>query len=150
VKRIMRRRVLIVMVAAAAIMGLGVYLAHAAPSHSPSAPGWLQSLTARVARDKGDASPASALWVLTTERAAAPLVGLTSATAPDDAPEYVVVMIGQFVDYMTFAPSGSSPSRGTCITFTVDPSSHTIRDFGIAPHALDTSALGEMHSLTLN
>ena len=149
-KRITRRRVLIILVAVAAIMGLGVYLAQAAPSHSPSAPSWLQSLAAHVARDDGDASPTSALWVLTTERAAAPLVGLTSATAPDDAPEYVVVMIGQFVDDMTFSPSGSSPSRGPCITFTVDPSSHMIRDIGIAPHALDTSSLGRMHSFTLD
>jgi len=149
VKRITRRRFLIVMVAAVAALGLGAYLAQAAPSHSPSAPTWLQNLAAHATRDKGDASPTSAQWVLTTERAAAPLVGLTAATAPDDAPEYVVVMIGQFAEYMTFAPSGSSPSRGTCLTFTVDPSSHMIRDFGIALHPPDTSALGEMHSLAL-
>ena len=141
---------LIIEVAAAATLGLGVYLAQAAPSHSPSAPSWLQNLAAHVARDNGDASPTSAQWALTSERAAAPLVGLTAATAPDDAPEYVVVMIGQFVNNNAFMPTGASPPRGTCVSFTVDPSSHMIRDFGIAPHPLDTSTLGQMHSLKLD
>jgi hypothetical protein len=140
---------LIIMVAAAAALGLGVYLAQAASSHSPSAPTWLQSLAARQASNHGDASPTSAQWVLTTERAAAPLIGLTSATAPDNAPEYVVVMIGHFVDKNAFMPSGASAPRGTCIAFTVDPASHVIRDFGIAPHPLDTSSVGQMQSLTL-
>ena len=103
-----------------------------------------------MASNNEDTSPTSALWVLTTERAAAPLVGLTSATAPDNAPEYVVVMIGHFVDNNAFMPSGASAPRGTCLTFTVDPSSHVIRDFGIVPHPLDTSSVGHMHSLTLN
>ncbi len=149
-KRIMRRRVLIITVAAAAALGLGVYLAQAASSHSPGAPTWLQSLAAQEAFNNGDASPTSAQWVLTTERAAAPLIGLTSATAPDNAPEYVVVMIGQFVDNNAFMPSGASAPRGTCIAFTVDPSSHVIRDFGIAPRPLDTSSVGQMRPLTLN
>jgi len=150
VKRIMRRRISVIMVAAAAALGLGVYLAQAASSFSPSAPTWLQSLAAQMARDNGDASQTSAQWALTTERAAAPLVGLTSATAPDDAPEYVVVIIGQFVDYNAFMPSGASPPRGACVSFTVDPASHGIRDIGIAPRALDTSTVGEMHPLTFN
>jgi hypothetical protein len=151
VKRIMRRRVLIIMVAAAAALGLGVYLAQAASSHSPSAPTWLQSLAAQEASNNGDASPTSAQWVLTTERAAAPLIGLTAATAPDNAPEYVVVMIGHFVDKNASMPSGAlAPPRGTYIAFTVDPASHMIRDFGIAPHPLDTSSVGQMQSLTLN
>jgi hypothetical protein len=150
VKWIMPWRVAIIMVAAAAALGLGVYLAQAASSHSPSAPTWLQGLAAQTALGNGDASPTSAQWALTTERAAAPLVGLTSATAPDNAPEYVVVMIGHFVDNNAFMPSGASAPRGTCVTFTVDPSSHVIRDFGIAPRPLDTSSVGQMRSLTLN
>ena len=149
-KRIMRRRISVIMVAAAAALGLGVYLAQAASSHSPSAPTWLQSLAAREAFNNGDASPTSAQWVLTTERAAAPLIGLTAATAPDNAPEYVVVMIGHFVDKNAFMPSGASPPKGTYIAFTVDPASHGIRDFGIAPHPLDTSSVGQMRPLTLN
>ena len=63
----MRRRISVIMVAAAAALGLGVYLAQAASSHSPSAPTWLRSLAAQVARDNGDASPTSAQWALTTE-----------------------------------------------------------------------------------
>lgn len=149
-KRIMRRRVLIIMVAAMAALGLGISLAQAASWHAPSAPIWLQTLAAREAVNNGDASPTSAQWVLTTERAAAPLIGLTAATAADNAPEYVVVMSGHFVGKNAFTPSGASAPRGTYIAFTVDPASHGIRDFGIAPRPLDTSSVGEMRPLTLN
>lgn len=134
---------------AVAAPGLGVSLAQGAASHSASAATWLQSLAARVARDGGDTSPTSAQWALTTERSAAPLVGLSAATAPDNDPVYVVVMTGRFVASSASFPPGASAPSGTCIAFTVDATSHVIRDYGIGPRSVDTSSVRQWHPLTL-
>ncbi len=149
VKRIMRGRVAIIIVAVVAVVVLRVYLAEGASSHSPTAPTWLQGLAARVARNDGDSSPTSAQWALTRERAAAPLVGLTPATAPNNDPVYVVVMTGHFVDYTVSVPPGASAPRGTCVAFTVDATSHEIRDYGLGPRLVDTSSVRQWHPLTL-
>jgi hypothetical protein len=141
-------RLLFGIVALAATVTSVLVLTHAASPASRPAPAWLQSAAAQVARRNGDATPTSVVWALTTERAAAPLVGLTAATAPDDDAVYVVVMRGQFTDELASRPAGASAPTGTCIAFTVDATRHTIRDFGIgAP--VDTSSVGQLRPLTL-
>jgi hypothetical protein len=145
-----RRRMLLLfsMVVAAAALAGGILLTRVAPAASSVAPPWLQSLAAQVARSNGDAAPTSVRWALTTERAAAPLVGLTAATAPDDGAVYIVVMRGRFTDYLASIPAGASLPTGTCIAFTADAARHTVRDFGISG-PIDTSSVGQMQPLRL-
>lgn len=132
----------------AAAAALGMAHAAADPRVPPVAPAWLGRLAAQVARVDGDATPGSARWTLTTERAAAPLVGLTAATAPDDARVYVVVLTGHFVAENVSFPAGASAPTGAWIVFTVDARDRTIRDFGIGG-PVGTSSVGPLKPLAL-
>jgi len=149
-----RKAVVAVCLLVATATAVSVALAGTTTTTKPAPPpDWLKEVAGRVAAADGDGSPATLRFALTTAQAAAPLVGLTpgdpSVEADPDRAEYVVVMTGAFEDVNSFSPSGAVVPKGTCITITVDPSTHAVRDFGLTSGAVDTSTVGAMTPFTL-
>ena len=72
------------------------------------------------------------MYCRTTEGAAGPAVGLATKDVPDPhRPVYLVVLVGHFVDTKSFSPTNSYTPTATTITFTADPRTHGVLDFGL-------------------
>ena len=92
-----------------------------------------------------DASPTTAEYALTTYGDAAPAVGLVASNLSDATKAmYLVVLTGNFTWVNASRPSNAvAPPKGTTVTFTVNPETHLIQDFGIS-NGVDASAVGGM------
>jgi hypothetical protein len=82
------------------------------------------------------------MFALTTMADAAPSVGLQAASLLNPTQHvYLIVMTGHFVDAHAFIAPGQPAPSGTTITFTVDPKTQGIRDFGLSNASPDTSSV---------
>ncbi len=146
----MRRARVYALAAAIIIAAAAVAFVATASSSAQGPPAWLVSQAQQVAAGNDDPAPTSAAYCLTTMRAAAPAVGLTSDTAADPTLQvYLVVLTGHFTDVNAFYPTGGSPPKGTTIAFTVDVRTRAIHDFGMSNGQADTTGVGQVTSFTL-
>ena len=109
------------------------------PSASSAAPEWLVAKAFDMARANGDPHPTSAQWVLTDADTAAPAVGL--ASGDPDVREFLVVMQGHFVARDPSVPAGQPLPRGSVLTFTAEPRTRQIRDWGVSNVVPDVPGL---------
>lgn len=108
---------------------------------------WLSSLASRVGEQDGDTHPAGGWYVRTTRQTA--MDATDAGTVDSDEAVYLVVLRGHFIHSMYYGPAGSHAPRGTVVTFTVDPITREILDYGISDTAPDLASLGNVHLLSL-
>jgi hypothetical protein len=141
------RRVAVVVTAFAIFAVAGVFAWRAfdgdrdsTPGSTPSPPGWLIEQARRMASSNGDPVPASARWVLTDARTAAPAVGLSPQQAIwGDL--YLVVLEGDFTAWMASTPRGTDAPTGSTLAFVADPTTHQIVDWGVSDRAIAVPGL---------
>jgi hypothetical protein len=108
-------------------------------------PSWLPDLAARVAASDGDEHPRSAEYVRATLGAA--MAAKHAGWMNDDQEVYFTVLRGSFIHWNFRGQHGASAPRGTVVTFTVDPVTQGIYDYGIGDQLPDLATLGQVHSL---
>jgi hypothetical protein len=107
------------------------------PSTSP--PNWVISVARMMARNNEDPNPTSGEWGLVNKAVAAPAVGLSSGAATER--EYLVVLHGSFIAKDASVPSGADLPKGSVLTFTLDPRTHTVNDWGVGGDAAHVAGL---------
>ena len=112
--------------------------------HQP--PDWVVGQAIRMAKANEDPRPTSAYWVYTDGATIAPAVGLTPDQA-SAAKEYLVILHGSFTAVGAKVPSGDPVPTGTVLSFTLDPKTHEVLDWGVTDHAVDVAGL-QSFSLT--
>ncbi len=121
------------------------------PAHvrhpSTTAPAFLVEVARRAATANQEPAPTSARYVLTRRRVAEALAG--SEFGDSNQPVYLVVLTGRFVATNADVVSGANPP-GTVISFTVDPLTDGVLDFGIGDKPLDLAALGPVRTLPVD
>ncbi|PSR34846.1 MAG: hypothetical protein C7B46_03855 [Sulfobacillus benefaciens] len=101
---------------------------------STSVPAYVAQIAEAQAKQMGDAAPTSAVCV---------------AAVDSNPAVYFVVLQGEFKDTQAYLPPGAPAPTGTEIDFTIDPTTKTILDFGIADQPPDVAALGTLTTLSL-
>lgn len=117
------------------------------PPASTSVPAYVAQIAEAQAKQMGDAAPTSAVCVLTKRAAAEQLAA--GAVVDSNPAVYFVVLQGEFKDTQAYLPPGAPAPTGTEIDFTIDPTTQTILDFGIADQPPDVAALGTPTTLSL-
>ena len=104
-------------------------------------PGWVIEQAIKMAIRNKDPNPTSAYWLLADPATIAPVVGLSPDQSSGPGQEYLVVLHGSFTARGAKIPTGTAVPTGSVLTFTLDPKSHQVLDWGVGHQVVDIPGL---------